>query len=273
MSYNDISLTAGMRSNLVSLQQTVSLINRTQQRLSTGKSVNSALDNPVNFFAAQSLNNRASDLAGYKDGMANAIQTIKAANEGISGITSLLNAAKAIAASVGAMPDTGSERSDAEAQFTEILAQIDTIAADSSYQGIALINGDDLTVNFGGTSTLTLTGGDMTSGGDLSLTAVGTLWSVTLDDGSAQMTEIDDALSTLRSFSRNLSSNLSIIQARQDFSVNLGNVLTTGADSLTLADTNEEGANMLMLQTRQSLGTTALSLSSQAAQSVLRLFG
>jgi len=72
--------------------------------------------------------------------------------------------------------------------------------------------------------------------------------------------------------SSKLSSNLSIITTRQDFSTNMVNTLTEGSDALTLADTNEEGANMLMLQTRQSLATTALSLSAQAAQSVLKLF-
>ncbi|OPY12170.1 MAG: flagellin [Syntrophus sp. PtaB.Bin138] len=84
--------------------------------------------------------------------------------------------------------------------------------------------------------------------------------------------ELDDALSTLAMNSSKLSSNLSIITTREDFSTNMVNTLTEGADKLTLADTNEEGANMLMLQTRQSLATTALSLSAQAAQSVLKLF-
>ena len=80
------------------------------------------------------------------------------------------------------------------------------------------------------------------------------------------------ALVTLRSESSKLSGNLSIITVRQDFSTNMINTLTEGSDKLTLADANEEGANMLMLQTRQSLSTTALSMSAQAAQSVLRLF-
>jgi flagellin-like hook-associated protein FlgL len=80
-------------------------------------------------------------------------------------------------------------------------------------------------------------------------------------------------LDTLSQQSSTLSSNLSIITVRQDFSTNMINTLTEGSDKLTLADTNEEGANMLMLQTRQSLATTALRLSAQAAQSVLKLFG
>jgi len=102
MAINDISLTAGMRSNLIALQGTVDLLNRTQERLSTGKKVNTALDNPLNFFAAKDLNSRASDLAGFKDGMSEAVQTIKAANNGISAIEGLLAQAKALAATAKA---------------------------------------------------------------------------------------------------------------------------------------------------------------------------
>jgi flagellin len=76
----------------------------------------------------------------------------------------------------------------------------------------------------------------------------------------------------LRTQAQSLSANLNIITTRQEFTDNMINTLQTGADNLTLADMNQEGANMLMLQTRQSLGTTSLSLSSQAAQSILRLF-
>jgi len=69
-----------------------------------------------------------------------------------------------------------------------------------------------------------------------------------------------------------LASSLSTISSREDFTENMINTLNTGADTLTLADMNEEGANMLMLQTRQALGVSSLSMSSQASQAVLRLF-
>ena len=86
------------------------------------------------------------------------------------------------------------------------------------------------------------------------------------------ITSLDTAMTTLRTESSKLSNNLSIITARQEFTQGMINVLKDGAAGLTNADMNEEGANMLMLQTRQALGTTSLSLASQAAQSVLRLF-
>ena len=79
-------------------------------------------------------------------------------------------------------------------------------------------------------------------------------------------------MGTLRTESKTLSNNLSIITAREDFTSQMINTLGDGAAKLTEADMNEEGANMLMLQTRQALGTTSLSLASQAAQNVLRLF-
>ena len=84
MAMNNITLTSGMRANLFSLQQTQTMMETTQTRLSSGKRVNSALDDPINFFAAQGHTQRASDLAMRKDEMSEAIQTIKAANNGIS---------------------------------------------------------------------------------------------------------------------------------------------------------------------------------------------
>ena len=94
---SDISLTASMRSNLLSLQNTQSLMDMTQERLSTGKKVNSAIDNPSSYYTAQSLTNRAGDLSALLDSMGQGIQTIKAADEGIEAITSFAEQAKALA--------------------------------------------------------------------------------------------------------------------------------------------------------------------------------
>ena len=80
-------------------------------------------------------------------------------------------------------------------------------------------------------------------------------------------------LNTLRSQASSFGSNLSLVEIRTEFTKQMINTLQVGADNLVLADTNEEGANMLALQTRQQLSTTALSLASQADQAVLRLFG
>ena len=79
-------------------------------------------------------------------------------------------------------------------------------------------------------------------------------------------------MKSIRAFTAELGNNYSIITSRQDFTENLINILTEGADKLTLADMNEESANMLALQTRQQLAINSLSLASQAAQSIMKLF-
>jgi flagellin len=276
MAISDISLTAGMRSNLVSLQGTVDLLNRTQERLASGKRVNSPLDNATNYFVAKSHMDRAGDLSVRKDGMGEAIQTVKAANEGIIAITDLIASAKGIAQS--ALSAGTAEASTLAAQFNSILDQIDTIAADSGYKGTNLLSATaaerTLTVKFdeSGDSSLTITGSNATtSTAGLNIADAASNWASSTDINTA-ITALDSALTSLRTSAKTLSSNLNIITTRDAFTQSMINVLSEGATNLTAADTNEEGANMLMLQVRQSLGTTALSLSAQAAQSVLRLF-
>jgi flagellin len=273
MAIGDVSLTAGMRSNLLNLQSTATLLDRTQTRLSTGKKVNTALDDPVNFFKAQAYTNRASDFAGFKDGMSDAIQTIKAADAGIKGITTLIASGKAIA--TAARSAAAGDIAGLDAQFYTVFTQIRSLAEDSGFGGVNLLNGDTLTVAFDTTpaNNLGITGSISTTLGNVAGIPITYPDFATAGNIDSVIASIDTALGALRSFSATMSSNLSIISARQDFTSNLISALQTGADNLTLADMNEEGANMLMLQTRQSLGTTALSLSSQAAQSVLRLFG
>jgi hypothetical protein len=185
------------------------------------------------------------------------------AQDGVAGATV---ADGAITVSFEAAPSD--ELVSLQAQYNEMLNQIDTLAADSGYKGKNLLAANDLTVKFEGTHNLTVEGFNASSAG-LNITAA------TWDAGGnidADIELLDTALNTLSQNSSKLSGNLSIITVRQDFSTNMINTLTEGSDKLTLADTNEEGANMLMLQTRQSLSTTALSMSAQAAQSVLRLF-
>lgn len=363
---SDISLTASMRSNLLSLQNTQSLMDTTQERLSTGKKVNSALDNPSSFYTAQSLTNRASDLSSLLDSMGQGIQTIKAADEAITSITEFVQQAKAIAnqardeadkssvTSTGEIPSTNTgsatlkigdkdmsvtltsvtnadtlvtainnaintgsldasyeavkdgtgvkiqikDGADVEAasvsfegagikisgtlednrasyvdRYNDILTQIDQLAKDAGYKGVNLLGGTDqsLTVVFNEdrSSSLTIKGVDGSAAG-LGLTPE-TDWSTNAGIDAA-LTKIDSAISTLRSMSSEFGNNYSVVQTREEFTENLINVLEEGSDKLTLADMNEESANMLALQTRQQLAINSLSLASQAAQSVLKLF-
>ena len=505
-----ITLSAGVRQNLLSLQNTAALLSKTQARLATGKKVNSALDNPTNFFTSQSLQNRASDLNSLLDSIGQAQQTLQAADQGLTSLTTLVQSAKSIAkqaqqaptagattysainvsgdptdetlgtftaaaamtnatvttsnditidvtvggnnynvtvaaadtttqddtgvvaaiqsaldsaigtgkilvstdnggngtlsvdalnadvdftinanattaeigltadagtnntvtstslldnigssgqtltvavngganqvitfgnglgeistlaeldATIGALSglDTGSgadnsavtfkvasgtsqnsltltasnaaletalgissattqgtatpgaadaTRTSLESDFNNVLNQIDALAQDASYNGINLLYGDNLTVVFNETSTssLTITGVTYDSAG-LGLTAAASGEFQTNANIDAQITTLDTALTTLRTQASKFGSNLTTVQTRQDFTKNLVNTLQTGADNLVLADSNEEGANMLALQTRQQLSITALSLSAQADQAVLRLFG
>ena len=273
MAVNDISLTAGMRSNLLQLQSTSKLIDRTQERLSTGKQVNSALDNPTNFFAAQAHMNRASDFSVRKDGMSEAIQTVKAADAGITAISALVEAAKGLASAALSTSST-TDRASYATQFDSLLTQIDDLANDSSYRGTNLLAADTLTVNFNedASAKLEVEGIDATTASTgLNIAGADGSWATSTNIAAAT-TDLTAASNTLRAASKSLANNLNIITTRQNFTDAMIGTLQTGSDNLTLADMNAEGANMLMLQTRQNLGTTALSLSSQAAQSVLRLF-
>ena len=360
-----ISLTAGMRSNLVNLQSTAKLMEQTAVRLNTGKKVNSALDDPISYFTAKEHMSRANDLGALKNGMSEGIQTITAANNGIESIISLISAAKskaesaksaefasttvtlsavltnevitiggtAYTATSGASSGTTfkvgttaaltaasleaaitsegtytadatgaaieislttgdmtagtvdegaanvaealetSQRAELGSQYNELLSQIDSLRDDSGYKGTNLLKSADiLSVSFEGSNKLEVTGFDASSGSSgLGITSVD--WSAatsgTIDTDIGLLAA---ATNTLESKASSLASSLSIVTTRQNFTENMINTLTTGADSLTLADMNEEGANMLMLQTQQALGTSALSMSAETAQGVLRLF-
>ncbi|WP_315728031.1 MULTISPECIES: flagellin [unclassified Bradyrhizobium] len=170
-------------------------------------------------------------------------------------------------------PTSQATRSSLVAQYNNVLAQINTTAADASFNGINLLNGDTLKLTFNetGKSTLSITGVNFNSTGlGLSNLTSGTDF---LDNSSANkvLNVLNNASSSLRSEASTLGSNLSIVQVRQDFNKNLINVLQTGSSNLTLADTNEQAANSQALSTRQSIAVSALSLANQSQASVLQL--
>jgi flagellin len=375
---SDITLSAGIRSNLLALQSTAELQARTQGRLATGKKVNSALDNPINFFTASALTARAGDLGNLLDSVSNAIQTLNAANNGITSLTKLVQNAQAIvqqaqqsaattatytgtvsglttassfsvtsgntiiigdgvntttitlgatetvqqiitavnggtaavkaelssdgkllleATGAGQVTIAGSAsiadeaqfgltkgasvaagtvnstRSSLASQYDAIRTQIDQLAADSGFNGVNLLNGDSLKVVFNekNTSSLSISGVTYNSAG-LGVSASTNTFQTNSDINTA-LGNLTSALNSLRSQAASFGSSLSVVQIRQDFTKATINTLQTGSDNLTLADTNEEGANLLALQTRQQLSTTALSLAAQASNSVLKLFG
>ena len=286
MAIGDVSLTGAMRANLVSLQQTATLMGQTQDRLSTGKKVNSALDNPANFFAAREHTQRANLLNGLKDNISEAIQTVKAADKAVTAITKMIEGLRGqltqARTALGDATASGDLLSGVASGYNEMVNQINNLVTDSTYKGLTfLTSGTTLTVNFNETSStsLVMSGFDGSasglgiSGGSASGTGQLTAGDIGSSSGIDGIeASLNAALASLRKESATLANNLTILTVRQSFITDMVNTLTEGADNLTLADTNEEGANMLMLQTRQALGTTSLSLASQAAQSVLRLF-
>jgi len=409
-----IVLSAAVRQNLLSLQDTAALLSTTQNRLASGKKVNSALDNPTNFFTAQGLDNRASDINNLLDAVGNGVQVLQAANTGLTSLEKLVDTAKSIASQVlqtttgysvkasatstaptgagplavpgtitdltnagtnslqgktfvftpasgpattitisstvaagnvnsiaafnaalttaglgltaslasdgsitltsnndnasqtltlgttaaanniaisgtdtaalvtptgGAAgkpladPNSQSTRAGLVAQYNNIIAQITTTSQDSSFNGINLLNGDDLKLTFNetGTSTLSINGVTFDAAGlGLSPLTAGTDF---LDNSSANavIAKLATSSDQLRSEASALGSNLSIVQIRQDFAKSLINVLQTGSSNLTLADSNEEAANSQALSTRQSIAVSALALANQSQQSVLQL--
>jgi hypothetical protein len=164
-------------------------------------------------------------------------------------------------------------RANLVAQYNNVLQQITTTAQDSSFNGVNLLNGDQLKLVFNetGKSTLNIQGVTFNAAGlGLSNLVAGTDF---IDNASTNnvLSSLTGASNTLRSEASSLGSNLSIVQIRQDFNKNLINVLQTGASNLTIADTNEEAANSQALSTRQSIAVSALALANQSQQSVLQL--
>ncbi len=452
-----VSLSSGVRSALSSLQSISAQAAASQFKLATGKKVNSAVDNPVNYFTAASLNDRSSQLTGLLDGISNGIQTIQTASKGIDGITKLVSslqstlkqaqtdaaqnrptkagtalatAAEQVATSkslkditldkklidqtggtVGAdaatattsgdlgiavpatagnkqslaisvvsgsnsysatLSDTSTVRDvvneinksgvatafvdekgqlnikgngsdsvqfglgvgDAAAQagadsaaitnaqsatlnsnakigfavgdndpatptivssgitsavrsnlidqYNDIRDKIDDLAKDSSFNGINLLKGDRLSIQFNektgkNQTKLDIQGSDVTSDnlGISRATNTKTAGQINFQNDSdldSATKALTGALTSLKSLSSTFGANLSVAQTRQDFTKDLADTLSTGAANLVNVDANAEAANLLALQTRQQLSQTALSLSNQSEQAVLRLF-
>ncbi|GHU01626.1 hypothetical protein FACS1894186_4710 [Alphaproteobacteria bacterium] len=287
MANQKVSLTTSMRNNLLSLQNTQKMMDTTQNRLATGKKVNSAMDNPSSYFTAQSLSTRADDLNTLMDSMGQAVQSLTAIDHTIGSLTTFAQQLKSI---VNSAQDTGAgdERTTYMNQFNDVIDQMDEMVnnSDGGYKGINLSKStESLTVKFneqsgGALSKLVIQGVDLSSASGLGIDKLSNPTSTEdWNDSSNGTTNMQDsldqvetAIKSLRTTASNFAQNLAIVQNRQDFTKNMINTLTAGADALTLADMNEEAANMLALQVRQQLGTNSLSMAAQSQQSVLSLF-
>jgi flagellin-like hook-associated protein FlgL len=380
---SDVTLTAGVRQNLLSLQQTAADLTTTQEALATGKAVNSAADNPSAYFTSQNLTNTANSLSALLDQIGQGQQTIDAATNGLTGITSLLQQAlstvqqaqqasqtagattgsvsvsgstvatagtlnilvgtttygiavatsetlSAIEAAINgtsglgssgaitasddgsghivltanspgtnfsvlanatsttlgltsdastnnAVYGTSSTRTTLQSNYNGLLTQINQLAADSGYNGVNLLGGNNLTIDFNptGTSSLTITGVTYNALG-LGLSTISGSGAGSFQDSSAldsAVTDINSAITTVQTQTETFGTNSGVIGTRQTFETNMINTLQTGASNLVVADQNQESADLLTEQTQQQLEISALSIANQANQSVLKLFG
>ncbi|MGL5115852.1 MAG: hypothetical protein ACRC7G_15720 [Beijerinckiaceae bacterium] len=306
----DIVLSRGIRTNLLSLQNHSSNLEISQERLATGRRVNSALDNPLNFFQADNLRQRGKDLSGLLDQIGISVETLKTTGKAIEGLQRLAESAVGILRNAANTTDNNI-REQARASFEELKNQLNNQVFDANFNGRNLLNGGDpsatfngvfdLRVSFNETRTTQLdiqainlratgfgaTGSTIASpvtavapdvaapGGGFTARAAADYASGAVGDATIQrdLAYLQSYISSIRGAASNFGINLTILQNRQQFTKDSVLTLNVGADSLVLSDQNEEGAKLLSLQTRQQLSTQALSLANQADQAVLRLFG
>ncbi len=157
-------------------------------------------------------------------------------------------------------------------QYDQLRTQIDQLTLNSAYNGVNLLTGGNLVVKFneGGTTSFSVTGATLDSTG-LGITASTNAFQTDKDVHDA-MAKLTTAMSPLTAQAANFNSNLTVIETRQDFMEGMIETLQAGADDLVLADMNEEGARLMVLQTQQQLISTALSFAAQSNSSFLRLF-
>jgi len=297
---SDITLTAASRSALISLQGTSSLMGRTQNRLTSGLKVASAVDDAIAYFKSKNLTDRAADFTDRKADIDQGISSLKVAVNATTVADKILKQMKGLLDSARTADVNG--RATLTSQFNDLAQQLNTVQGDSSYQGLNLVNNStaSLTVYFnqgtgavltvaaqnlnvsvllsGATSTnaslgvlsaMLSAGGAATAGaGGFSILSDSTSATAVLNNLASQL---DAAISTTRAAATRLGGNVTFLQTRVDFTSNYVNVMTEGEGKLTLADLNEEGANLVSLQTRQQIGIQSLSIAGQQQQSVLSL--
>jgi flagellin-like hook-associated protein FlgL len=273
MSVGDVTLSSSARANLQALSTTAQLLSSTQEALSSGKSVNSAVDNATAYFASQGFLNRANQLSNVKGNLATALQGVTSTTNSITDVTTLVNQLNGVVTQALGTTDS-STRSSLATQFNSLLTQLDQLVNDASFNGTNLLNSTStkLIVYFNETNTtaLTVTGVNITSGG-LGVVAATNAFADTAAIQTSQSLLLT-ALSTLTADAASFGGNATLIQTRQDFTTNLINSLQTASDSLVLADTNTEGANLQALQAQDQLGIVSLGISGQLAQAILKLF-
>lgn len=270
---SDVTLSASVRQSLLSLQGTTELIERTQNRLSTGLRVSSVIDDPVAFFQARSLSDRSSDFLEKRDGIDQGISTVTAALDGVEAIEQLVQQAKGIANSIKSATDA--QVSDLVAQFNDLRTQLDNLAADATYQGTNLINGtgQQISIEFSerSASLLNIASVDLRTGtAGLNIAANSYLTgddSVTHNAINAAVTagvfSTGSFLTTTSDFTLTYQGSAKTFSAGETFSFTYGTgssftFTVSTAQALTLAQNGTITVNIASSTTAAAAGTVAL---------------
>ncbi len=285
---SNVVLSSATRQNLLSLQTINQTTSITQEHLATGLKVASAVDNAVLFFQAQSLNDRASNLAQYKANIDQSISSLTTATQASQSVVTILQQMQGLLDS--AKTETTSQQTATQTQFDTLAKQLNNLVNDASYQGLNLVNSTAsvLTVQFStlSTSTLKIKGTNqlvsklvtaastvaaskiaskLVSGGFASVSSKTSRFDAAFND-------LQTAIASAQADAQSLGGNVTFLNTRLDFTSQYMTTLQGGADKMTVADVNVESTNLVTLQTQQQLAIQSLSIATQSEQNVLRLF-
>ncbi len=268
MSLSNITLSAAVRQNLLSLQGTADLLATTQSRLATGKKVNSALDNPTNFFTAAGLDARASDISNLLDSIGNGVQVLQAANEGITSLTKLVDTAKSIANQALQLSSGYTSKANVSiaAPTGAGAAGVAGTATDLTNGGTNSLNGKTLIFKTSATATTTLTISSTVAAGNVNsidslntaLSAAGVQLTASLNtNGSLTFTSTNDAASQTIT----ATGTYAAPAAGSSSSVDVSGTATFGAVTAAVADPVSQASRASLVaqynQVIQQITTTA----------------
>lgn len=270
---SDVTLSASVRQSLLSLQGTTDLIERTQNRLSTGLRVSSVIDDPVSFFQSRALSDRSVDFLERRDGIDQGISTVTAALDGVEGIEQLVRQAKGISNSIKSATDA--QVADLVTQFNDLRTQLDNLAADATYQGTNLINGSgqEISIEFSerSASLLNITSVDLRAGtaglniaANSYFTSDNTVTHTAINRATATTATLGNRfLSTTSDFTLTYEGSAKTFSAGEAFTFTYGtgstfNLTVSTAQALTLAQNGTITVNVVSAQSAAAAGSVAL---------------
>jgi len=274
MAIGDISLTSSARANLTALQNTTSLLEKTQKHLSTGKTVNEASDDATAYFSSKGFLNSANNLATVKSNLSTSLEAVNSFTDSIDSVSDIIAQLQGLVTQALGTTNT-TTRAGLASQFNDLTTQLDMLVNDATFNGTNLLNSTtaQLVVYFNedNTTSLTITGVNITTAGLLGAgSTAGSDWEANANIQASQSFLLT-ATSTLTTDAANFGGNATLIQTRQTFTSGLITSLQNASSSLTAADTNEEGANLQALQAQSSLGIVSLGVSGTLASAILKI--